>query len=286
MLVSLSGEIGDSYKAFFFECRGEIEPFVHHSKIAVREPATKVMKLFGLSVASSKPKSKPQPQPQPQKEVNLLEFDSPEKAVKNIAEQDLMGSLDDANGANTSEKPNDNLFGGLTEKSLTSSKPKEESNSTTDLFAEMNLTDSNIQPKKESEAKKSGFSFMNEPSSQTSSHLNGESSAPKSPIPDSKTFDPLLSLSAPGPGATSANIAIDPTAAYPKAVPAAQIPMNSNMMYYQVPTGYPITTQPQMKNSQVMLNGGAGHYFHLDVPQKKKEDSSFDFVKDVVKNAK
>ena len=274
--MTLDGELGESYKAFFFECRNEIEPLGHHAKLAVRDPASKVLKLLGLS-AASKPKSTSKVVSQ---EVNLLDFDSPDKAPRPavVEEDDLINgtSVD----TRVVSKGEDGLFGGLTQKQSASESEVKPTDAALDVFADMSLIDAGVTNATDNAAKPttSSFGFMNSskpPVNATSAPVEEAPApaalppvAPKSP---ESPFDSLLSLSAP-----------TPTSAY-------QQPMSS-------PIPSHLQMNPQMINAmsmpapiqqrQVMLQGGAGHYFHLDVPQPKKDDKSFDFVKDVVKSAK
>lgn len=43
----------NAYADFFFECKDEIEPLANHSRLAVREPARKVLKALGIDSAPS-----------------------------------------------------------------------------------------------------------------------------------------------------------------------------------------------------------------------------------------
>ena len=285
----MDGELGESYKAFFTECNEEIKPLLSHSKLAVRDPASKVLKKLGLSgVTKSAAKSKVVTQTiQPQE--NLLEFDSPDKAPR---EQDLIGGS--APAPSTIDSGND-LFGGLIAKQPKEEiqKPENVVQDTEDVFANMTMNDTSKVESKQNNgpSSSSGFGFMNagrenvhkavEPTA--TEQATAVSTEHKSPIPDSKSFDPLLSLSA---TPQTSNIKSAP------AYPMMQMQMNPQMMYPPqqngiMPPQSGIMAMPQqIPRQNVMLQSGSAQYFHLNVPQQKKEDTSFDFVKDVVKSAK
>lgn len=281
MLVTLAGELGESYKTFFYECRNEIEPLAHHAKLAVRDPASKVLKLLGITAAAM---SKPTPKASAPEE-NLLDLDSPDKAPRPTSSENE-GLISGAPiAAPTSSEDDGNFFGGLTQKK-TSVTVEKSSETTADIFAEMSLNDTSKVETSDTNnfAPSSGFGFMNSSKAPVATSIPNEQ-APAVTSKSSVPLDSLLSLSAPTPNSATSSTFINPTAAYQQQMampPPAHLQMNPQMMNIsQVPNGM----MPAPHHS-VMLQGGAGHYFHLDVPEKKKDDKSFDFVKDVVKSAK
>lgn len=299
VLTSLDGELGQSYQDFFYECKAEIEPLAHHNKHAVRDPATKVLKKLGVVPASTT--QKPQKPAAVEVEENLLELDSPDKIQRPAA-------------ANVSSLGSNDLFGGLTEKQSSEAAATEpqqkqqkqeesllDSSSTTDIFSEMTLSDAPGKATQPEAVPASGFSFMNSSAPPAQATSEAPKANPLAPAPvtapakaeDCKSFDPLLSLAAPGsvPSAAPA-MAMNPTAAY-QVNPQMQIQMQMQMQMN--PQMMNIQQQQQQQQAMyhmqpgrpVMMHGqGVGNYFNLDVPKPKKEDKSFDFVKDVVKSAK
>ena len=306
------------YATFFYTCRDEIDPLVNHPRAAIRDPARRVLALMGVDSASSAAAPAPAAAAPPAAPVNLLDFDdepTPAPAAPPPAPPptppaaaggaSMFGGLQVKAGAAAvpAKAPTSgNLLDGLTVNQPAAAAPPAAAEPT-DMFASMTIKakESNGGEEKKSASKDaddlttmvapggSAFGFMNEPAPAAATTPAATTATPAS-------FDPMLAGFSPNTA---------------KAMMSVSQEQMQAMAYQQMLMQQQAMQMQQMQMAMAMQNGGmpragmmptgagvgprvmgphvgktsAGFSF-LDSKPAKKEDHSFDFVQDAMKNSK
>jgi hypothetical protein len=303
----------NAYADFFFTCRGEIEPLAFHPHLAIKEPAKRVLRALGLKIESSVGASPaktgfkpPRPAPQAAEPPNLLDFkDEPASAP----------SPPPAAATPTPQPSGDSLFGGLKTKDappatpLVPPPPPPPTPTTSEVFLEKMTSATASFP-----APSGGNLFGDMKVKETPAPITATDAAPPAngsafgfmnsspppvppksfePTPPAASFDPLLSLGNVSPNAAKAIL----TPAQMQQMAYQQMMMQQQMqMAYaiqQQQMGRPLmpagTMMHQVGSSQNIMKNNAGAaasspFSFMDAPAPKKDDHTFDFVMDAMKD--
>lgn len=303
------------YADFFFTCRGEIEPLASHPRVAIKEPAKRVLRALGLESESIAPLprtgSKPPPRPvvaapQAAEPPNLLDFDY----------EPTPPSAPSTTVAPPTQPPTDSLFGGLKTKDTPAPPwapplpPPTATSSETSLgdmtpgtplppsggsiFDDMTVKEkpTSLQAMDVAQANGSAFGFIN------SNPVPPQSKEPETTTAHApmESFDPLLSLGNMSPNTAKASMG-SLTPAQMQAIAYQQM-----MMQQQMQMAYVMQQQqmgrPMMPSGTMMQQGGSQRsimknnagaaasspFSFMDAPAPKKDDKKFDFVKDAMKD--
>lgn len=303
------------YANFFYTCREEIEPLAQHPRSAIRDPAGRVLASLGLQ--SDSPAAAAPVAAAPAPPVNLLDFDDDVPAPATPAPQP---SAPPPTPAARSSQGGASMFGGMQVKSGAATSPAQAPTSGNLLDglnvnqspvaaaskpAEMtNMFDSlNIKSKESEEEKKksedtddltslaaagSAFGFINDDST-------------KSQPPTKESFDPMSNFS---PNTQRQMMKISPeqmqAMAYQQMLMQQQYQQMQQMQMAMamqgggMPRAGGVPMQMMggngMPNKAGVMGPHAGNtssgFSFLDNPAAKKDDHSFDFVKDALKNEK
>jgi len=341
----------NAYAAFFYACRGEIEPLAGHARLPIQQPALRILKLLGISggIAAAYPAAPPAAAPA----ADLLDFGAepvvppstnapPQTPSTPKADGGLFGGLNladvpktpggslldmtsvpNAAGASMLSFPSmdapstegSGFFGGMAVKET----PTENSaTSGGGLFGDMIIKGTPAAESVSSGGGRFGDVVVNEALSAASdvadlgaatsggSAFGFMNSAPPAPIEVTQVFDPLLSLSSqPSPTTAKAMMAnLGPEQLNAMYAQQSMLLMQQQMQQMQLMMmqqqkigsgGTPMMMQgargsnPHVMGSNANFAASSGFSF-LDDPRagevKKKEDKSFDFVKDAMKNEK
>lgn len=311
----------NAYANFFYTCREEIEPLAHHARPAIRDPARRVLALLGIDASQSEGAAAPESAaaaapPAPAAPVNLLDFDDdpapapapPTPAAPAPAMGDMFGGMQvkstaappaAAAAAPEPAPSSGNLLDGLNVNSPPAAAPAPAP--VIDMFGHLTIKSKDSEEEKKQGSKDaddlaglgsvgSAFGFIND---DTSKQATPAAAAAQ---PNSmQSFDPMSNFS--------------PNTAR-QMMQVSQEQMQA-MAYQQMMYQQQMQQMQQMQMAMAMQQGGmqrpggmpggmqfgagvmgphpgkntSSGFSFLDNPAKK-EDHTFDFVKDAIKTEK
>jgi len=314
------------YANFFYTCREEIQPLTTHARPAIRDPARRVCALMGIESSAAAPPAAAPPAPavnlldfddvpasEPPAPPPTAPPPPPAEPTASGSDSMFGGLQVKAGTAQAASAPpaapdstSGNLWDGLNvNEPPAAAAPAPAPPS--DIFASLSVKDTEEEKKSPSQdagddltsvaASGSAFAFMND---NATAGPAATAAAPVAAVPSLQTFDPLKAAVSPNTAKQMMQVSPEQMQAMAYQQMLMQQQMQMQMMMQQqgiMPRGHPGMQMMMKPQAAMMMNqarpgvmgphsGKTSSGFSFLDNTIKKEDKTFDFVKDAMKGSK